>query len=57
MNGDPVIYCSPSKRIRQRPGRVCAAPDCTTVLSIYNPGKICSSCNKVIRETVRVKGK
>jgi hypothetical protein len=23
-------------------GRVCASPDCNTVLSIYNPGEVCS---------------
>lgn len=27
--------------------RVCAAPDCTTILSIYRPGPLCSVCERV----------
>jgi len=28
------------------PGRVCASPDCTTILSIYRRGPLCSTCER-----------
>lgn len=31
-------------------GRICAAEDCTTRLSIYNEDDVCSSCQRKLRK-------
>lgn len=35
--------------------RVCANPDCETVLSRYNDGKVCRKCEAIAEQNVRIK--